>query len=84
MLPIHLLLWTFGRYHWCLRKRKMDCKNAVPSSPVAPPPLIQTTKDLDRKVLRETLSIFALGSFLRMLKSKKSNYNVIKQDGESE
>nr|CAH7769614.1 unnamed protein product [Callosobruchus chinensis] len=72
----------------------MDCKNAVPSSPVAPPALIQTTKDLDRKVLRETLyseiiqrhrrSIFALGSFLRMLKSKKSNYNVIKQDGESE
>nr|CAI5850229.1 unnamed protein product [Callosobruchus analis] len=33
----------------------MDCKNAVPSSPVAPPALIQTTKDLDRKVLRETL-----------------------------
>ncbi|CAH1962894.1 unnamed protein product [Acanthoscelides obtectus] len=72
----------------------MDCKNAVPSSPVAPTAFIQSTKDLDRKVLRETLyseiiqrhrrSIFALGSFLRMLKSKKSNYNVIKQDGESE
>lgn len=50
--------------------------------------------DVDRKVLRETLyseifqrhrrSIFALGSFLRMLKTKKSNYNVIKQDKESE
>lgn len=51
-------------------------------------------KDLDRKVMRETLyseifqrhrrSIFALGSFLRMLKTKKSNYNVIKQDADSE
>lgn len=66
----------------------MDCKcktlhNQLP-----------TTTDLDRKVLRETLyseifqrhrrSIFALGSFLRMLKTKKSNYNVIKQDGDSE
>lgn len=65
----------------------MDCKC----------PQIQNhikTTDLDRKMLRETLyseiiqrhrrSIFALGSFLRMLKTKKSNYNVIKQDGESE
>ncbi|KAJ8917374.1 hypothetical protein NQ315_002398 [Exocentrus adspersus] len=48
------------------------------------------SRDLDRKVLRETLyseifqrhrrSIFALGSFLRMLKTKKSNYNVLPQD----
>ncbi|KAF7268066.1 hypothetical protein GWI33_018764 [Rhynchophorus ferrugineus] len=64
-----------------------------------PPPATNTqhqikSRDLDRKVLRETLyseiiqrhrrSIFALGSFLRMLKTKKSNYNVIKQEGESE
>lgn len=67
----------------------MDCK--------CPPQIIQShvkSRELDRKVLRETLyseimqrhrrSIFALGSFLRMLKTKKSNYNVIKQDGESE
>lgn len=65
----------------------MDCK--------APPIPVQVkSRELDRKVLRETLyseifqrhrrSIFALGSFLRMLKTKKSNYNVIKQDGDSE
>lgn len=58
------------------------------------PPVQMPVAKSDRKVLRETLyseilqrhrrSIFALGSFLRMLKSKKSNYNVIKQDGESE
>lgn len=67
---------------------KIDCrfKSAATAAKAA--------NDLDRKVLRETLyseifqrhrkSIFALGSFLRMLKSKKSNYNVIKQDKESE
>ena len=48
--------------------------------------------DVDRKALRESLyseifqrhrrSIFALGSFLRMLKTKKSNYNVIKQEAD--
>lgn len=58
------------------------------------PSHIKPPTELDRKVLRETLyseifqkhrkSIFALGSFLRMLKTKKGNYNVIKQDGESE
>jgi len=50
--------------------------------------------DIDRKLLRETLyseifqrhrrSIFALGSFLRMLKSRKTNYNVMEQDADSE
>ncbi|KAJ3618000.1 hypothetical protein MTP99_006037 [Tenebrio molitor] len=61
----------------------MDCKV---------PPLTQhvKTRDIDRKVLRETLyseifqrhrrSIFALGSFLRMLKTKKSNYNILPHD----
>ncbi|KAF7268065.1 hypothetical protein GWI33_018763 [Rhynchophorus ferrugineus] len=51
-------------------------------------------RDVDRKVLRETLyseiiqrhrrSIFAMGSFLRMLKNKKSNYNVVKHGDEVE
>ena len=55
--------------------------------PAAAPPLFVGGRDLDRKVLRDTLyseiiqrhrrSIFALGSFLRMLKTKKSNYNWI-------
>ncbi|KAH1011238.1 hypothetical protein HUJ04_000651 [Dendroctonus ponderosae] len=68
----------------------MECR--VPPAPSAPPQI--KSRELDRKVLRETLyseifqrhrrSIFALGSFLRMLKTKKSNYNVIKQEGESE
>lgn len=68
--------------------REMDCKNVPTIAPQV------KSRDIDRKVLRETLyseifqrhrrSIFALGSFLRMLKTKKSNYNVIKQDGESE
>lgn len=72
----------------------MECKNPPPSTLQNHIKTTATTTDLDRKVLRETLyseifqrhrkSIFALGSFLRMLKSKKSNYNVIKQDGESE
>lgn len=73
----------------------MECRSPSTSSP---PPGASASgakpRDLDRKVMRETLyseimqrhrkSIFALGSFLRMLKTKKSNYNVIKQDGESE
>lgn len=46
----------------------------------------------DRKLLRETLysgifnrhrrTIFAIGSFLRMLRTRKSNYNVIKQEND--
>lgn len=68
--------------------RAMDCKCKTLQNHQ------QTSKDVDRKMLRETLyseiiqrhrrSIFALGSFLRMLKTKKSNYNAIKQDGDSE
>ncbi|CAG9814801.1 unnamed protein product [Phaedon cochleariae] len=66
----------------------MDCKNLGNVGPQI------KTRELDRKVLRDTLyseiiqkhrrSIFAFGSFLRMLKTKKSNYNVIRQEGESE
>ncbi|XP_060532952.1 uncharacterized protein LOC132705971 [Cylas formicarius] len=72
----------------------MECKAPPQPLPVVNQHTQVQTRDLDRKVLRETLyseifqrhrrSIFALGSFLRMLKTKKSNYNVIKQDGESE
>lgn len=48
----------------------------------------------DRKLLRETLysgifnrhrrTIFAIGSFLRMLRNRKSNYNAIKQDDDTD
>ncbi|XP_017774510.1 PREDICTED: uncharacterized protein LOC108561187 [Nicrophorus vespilloides] len=67
--------------------------NRTSSSAVVASPT-STSTDLDRKVLRDNLyaeifqrhrrSIFAFGSFLRMLKTKKSNYNVIKQETESD
>lgn len=51
-----------------------------------------TSAPHERKLMRDTLysgifnrhrrTIFAIGSFLRMLRNKKSNYNAIKQDND--
>ncbi|XP_044741282.1 uncharacterized protein LOC123302418 isoform X2 [Chrysoperla carnea] len=59
-------------------------------SAIQPP----TTNGVDRKALRQTLysgifykhrrTIFALGSFLRMLRSRNSDYNAIKGEPDTE